>query len=62
MRSTFFQPKPINPEPNQLIKDILNFVKDALILINDCYHSAILDWLISIMPESSRNNNSSPSF
>ena len=62
MRSTFFQPKPINHEPNQLIKDILNFVKDALILINDCYQSAILDWLISIMPDSSRNNNSSPSF
>lgn len=60
MRLTFFQPKPISDEPSKLIKDVLNFVKDALILISDFYHSAILDWLIGIIPDS-KNNNPSPS-
>lgn len=46
------------PQPNKLLHDFLNVVKDILVLINDCYHSAVLDWLISIMPNHEENNNS----
>jgi len=44
-------------QPNQLFQKFLNVVKDILILINECYHSAFLDLLISLMP----NNDNAPS-
>lgn len=48
-------------QPNKLLQDILNVIRDILVLINDCYHHSTLDWLISIMPNHSNENNNSPS-
>lgn len=49
------------PKPNKLLHDILDVIRDILILINDCYHHATLDWLISIMPNHDNERNNSPS-
>jgi len=45
----------------KLLQDILNVVKDILVLISDFYHSEILDWLIKVMPNLNNEHNESPS-
>lgn len=45
----------------KLLQDIINVIKDVLVLISDFYHSEILDWLINIMPNLNHEHNNSPS-
>ncbi len=61
MWSSMFKELP--PKPHNLLQDILKLITDILVLINDCYHSALLDRLIEIMTpleDDSKKNSSSP--
>lgn len=48
MWTSFF--KDLKPNPIKLIQDILNIVRDILVLVSDFYSHSLLDFLINLMP------------
>jgi len=60
MWASMFKDVPNNSNPTNLLHDFLNLIKDLLVLINDCYHTSLLDWMISVMPDHQEHNNKSP--
>lgn len=60
MWASMFKDNQNNSNQTTLLHDFLNLIKDLLILINDCYHTSLLDWMISVMPDHQEHKNQSP--
>lgn len=47
-------------DASRLIHDILNVVKDILLIINAFYHSTVIEWLIDAIPNPQTEQNNRP--